>query len=307
MASSRSPILRAYRDRETPSDARINRSQRRDRYSRRRRRHDTGWRCCVGARRAECRVVVLLSRRDRRQHAEARPAVHGFRIQRHGLRLSPRALQHGLSTAVAQRAARLHHRRPVLASAERVAARHSRAVRQSPHVGARFDLLCPQHRPAPAGAARSPDRLLACADRLRGAGHSAHPDAPRAGADLPAGDRAAMPSARQPAGAVLAGLPSQLLLGGAEICRRLVPAREQALPLAFAFPPGGNQSLAATSQQAVGGRLLRSDPRRGHGRSHRATRPSPGGSRHLQVRRRVHHRRAGQVRDRAAPLPQRRL
>ena len=195
------------------------------------------------------RAVVLLSRRDRRQHAEARPAVHGFRLQRHGLRLSPRALQHGLSTAVAQRAARPHHRRPVLASAERVAARHSRAVRQSPHAGARFDLLCPQHRPAPAGAARPPDRLLACADRLRGAGHSAHPDAPRAGADLPAGDRAAMPSARQPAGAVLARLPPQLLLGGAEVCRRLVPAREQALPLAFPFPLGGNQ---ASRQPAAG-------------------------------------------------------
>ena len=306
MPSSRSPILRAYRDRETPSDARINGSQRRDRYSRRRRRHDTGWRCCVGARRAECGVVVLLSRRDRRQHAEARPAVHGFRIQRHGLRLSPRALQHGLSTAVAQRAARLHHRRTVLASAERVAARHSHAVRQSPHDGARFDLLCPQHRPAPAGAARPPDRLLARPDRLRGAGHSAHPDAPRVGADLPAGNRAAMPSARQPAGAVLARLPSQLLLGGAEICRRLVPAREQALPLAFPFPLGGNQA-SRNQPQAVGGRLLRSDPRRGHRRSHRAARPSPAGSRHLQVRRCVHHRRAGQVRDRAAPLPQRRL
>ena len=68
-----------------------------------------------------------------------------------------------------------------------------------------------------------------------------------------------------------------------------------------AIRPPGNQP------QAVGGRLLRSDPRRGHRRSHRAARPSPAGSRHLQVRRRVHHRRAGQVRDRAAPLPQRRL
>ncbi len=52
----------------------------------------------------------------------------------------------------------------------------------------------------------------------------------------------------------------------------------------------------------MGGRLLRPDPRRGHGRPDRAAGASPAGPRRLQVRRRVHHGRAGQVRDRAAPL-----
>ena len=59
-----------------------------------------------------------------------------------------------------------------------LAARHSR--RCSPTAAAlaqRFDLLRPQYRPAPAGAAGASDRLLARADRLRGARHSAHPDA----------------------------------------------------------------------------------------------------------------------------------
>ena len=150
------------------------------------------------------RALVLLSRRDGRQHAEAGPAVHGLRLSRHGLRLPARALQHGLPTAVAERPAGLHDRRPLLAPASRAVSRHPRPVRSSRLLAPRRDLLRPQHRSAPPGTAGPSHHLLAGAGGLRGARHSAHPHAARAGADTAAGDRAAVPATDQPAGSLLA-------------------------------------------------------------------------------------------------------
>ena len=67
------------------------------------------------------------------------------------------------------------------------------------------------------------------------------------GADAAARDRAAVPAPDQPAGAFLAGLPSQLLCRRPEISRRVVPARKQAAPLDLRHrrPPCGAPPSAA--------------------------------------------------------------
>ena len=193
------------------------------------------------------RTAVLLSRRDGCQHAEAGPAVHGLRLSRHGLRLSARALQHRLSAAMAQHPAGLHERCAILAPGSRAAARHSRPVRPSRRAPPRGGLLCPQHRSASARAAGATDHPLARARGLRGARHSPHPDAARARCRRCCARSSAVPATDQPAGAFLAGLPSQLLCGGPEISRRLVPAREQAasLDLRRRRPPCGAPPSAA--------------------------------------------------------------
>src|SRR5215475_7191094 len=169
-------------------------------------------------------ALLFLSRRHRCEHAEARSAVHRPRLRRHRLRLSAQALQYGLRAGMAARAARPHRRRQVLASPPRFARRDADHLRPSLLVQERVGVLRPQHRPVAACTIGSSARAVEGADCLRGARHPADLHAPRPGSLPAARDRAILPALREGAGAVLAGLSSWLLRGGAEVSWSVVPA-----------------------------------------------------------------------------------